>query len=159
MTAAMHERDLALPPENPADKESLEQARRFIASIEAVDGTPRLVGPDSERIELPKPVYDIVRQVVDSLSQGYGIAVMPYHTKLTTQEAADFLGIPRPALLELIESGELPCDSSGRHRRVKLADVIEFERNLRRRQDDALQEMADEGQRTGGYEATKDNEF
>ncbi|UOT04941.1 excisionase family DNA-binding protein [Rhodococcus opacus] len=52
---------------------------------------------------------------------------------LTTQEAAELLGITRPTLVRLLEAGKISYSSPGRHRRVELADVLAFRQHERAR--------------------------
>ncbi|MES2170634.1 MAG: helix-turn-helix domain-containing protein [Actinomycetota bacterium] len=50
---------------------------------------------------------------------------------LTTQEAADFLGVSRPTLVKLLESGAIAHEKRGRHRRVTLRDLVEYQQQFR----------------------------
>lgn len=45
------------------------------------------------------------------------ITVVPQTQRLTTQEAADFLGISRPTLVKLLDQEKIPYQQPGRHRR------------------------------------------
>lgn len=65
-------------------------------------------------------------QVADQLARGKAVFVAPYDTKLTTQDAADFLGVSRPTLVKLLEQGKIPFEKVGRHRRVLLADLQRY---------------------------------
>ncbi len=49
--------------------------------------------------------YQVLRQVVESTQQGRAAVVASQRLALTTQEAADFLGISRPTLVKLLEDG------------------------------------------------------
>lgn len=49
-----------------------------------------------------------------------------HDAQLTTQEAADFLGVSRPTLMKLFEDGHIPFTETDRHRRVMLNDLQEY---------------------------------
>jgi excisionase family DNA binding protein len=61
---------------------------------------------------------------------------------LTTQEAADFLRVSRPTLVKLLETDELPFEMRGRHRRVMLRDVLDYQERSRMNRRGALTELA-----------------
>jgi excisionase family DNA binding protein len=83
--------------------------------------SPALVDADGHRVEIPSPVYEALRQVVTAMASGQGVTIAPHNTMLTTQEAADFLGISRPTLVRLITDGLIPHEMRVA-RRVMLAD-------------------------------------
>lgn len=100
-----------------------------------------LVGPDGARVALPDEVYRVLRDVVEAMSQGLAISIAPHNTQLTTQEAADLLGISRPTLVRLLVDGEIPFELRGRHRRVMLADVVAYQQRAKVERRAALDEM------------------
>ena len=57
---------------------------------------------------LPEEVYRVVVEVVEAMREGKIITLVPRTQRLTTQEAADFLGISRPTLVKLLEDGKIP---------------------------------------------------
>ncbi len=56
---------------------------------------PALVNADGTRLEVPTPVFEALVQVATAMARGQGVTVMPLNALLTTQEAADLLGISR----------------------------------------------------------------
>lgn len=115
---------------------------------------PALVGPDGKRLEVPGPVYEALVQVATAMAHGQGVTVIPRSALLTTQEAADLLGISRPTLVRLLEARQMPYEQRGRHRRIMLADLLKYQEDMRRERRESLDRMASEGQEAGIYEAT-----
>ncbi len=136
-----------LPPE-----ESLDSLLALLTGAEAPSTT--LTGPSGEHLVLPPEVFEVLRDVVTAMAQGQAVTIAPVHQRLTTQEAADLLGISRPTLVKLLESGEIPFEQPGRHRRVRLADVLAYraERSVQAR--DALDRMVEIADESGMYEQT-----
>ena len=131
-----------------------EHAVVFVLQIPVPPGPPKLVGPDGEEHVLPGEVFEVLREVVSAMAEGKAVTVAPIHQQLTTQEVADFLRIRRPALIELLDAGEIPYEHVGRHRRVRLIDALEY-RNLRsERRREALDELVSVSESAGMYEAT-----
>ena len=58
--------------------------------------------------------------------------------KLTTQQAADLLGISRPTVVRLIRDGALPAERVGNRHRLLLDDVLAYRDERRTRQYEAL---------------------
>lgn len=87
-----------------------------------------LLGPDGQQVPLPMEVYEILERVVAAMSANQAITVAPLGQQLTTQTAADLLGISRPTLIKLLDRDELPYDrpSGSRHRRIRLADLLAY---------------------------------
>lgn len=86
---------------------------------------------EGARVELPESVYRVLVRAVDALSQGKGITVALQEPQLTTQQAADLLGVSRPTVIRLIESGDLQAERVDSRRRLTLGDVLAY-RELRR---------------------------
>ncbi len=143
---AMTERTV-LPPEH---REGLQDALALLGSRTA--GHATLTGPDGTRIELPGEVYEVLREVVSALSEGLAITVAPHQTVLSTSEAAQVLGVSRPTLVRLLESGEIPFDKPGRHRRVRLADLLAYQQRSRRHRGAVLDQMVADSEAAGLYD-------
>jgi excisionase family DNA binding protein len=70
---------------------------------------------------------------------------------LTTQNAADVLGVSRPFIVKQIESGLLPHRMVGTHRRILFRDLMEYKHKMEADRDRALGDLAAESQRLGLY--------
>lgn len=131
----------------------------FVAALErrgvqVAQPRPALVGSDGGKLEVPEAVFEALIRVATAMAQGRGVTVIPRSTLLTTQEAADLLGISRPTLVRLLTDGEMPYEQRGRHRRIRLADLLEYQEKMRRDRRQSLERMQREGQEAGLYEAT-----
>ncbi|HUY47412.1 MAG TPA: helix-turn-helix domain-containing protein [Streptosporangiaceae bacterium] len=94
----------------------------------------------------------MLREVVAALSQGLAITVAPHQTVLSTSEAAQLLGVSRPTLVRLLGSGDIPFDKPGRHRRVRLADLLAYQQRSRRRHAALLDQMVGDAEEAGLYD-------
>lgn len=131
------------------EQEQIEQLHQLLRR----EGRARLVGPGNEpAIELSGPVYSVLMEILNAMRQGSAISLVPVTQDLTTQEAAELLGVSRPHFVKLLESGELPFHTAGTHRRVYLKDLMAYKerRDLRRR--DSLDRMAEKADAASLYD-------
>ncbi|MFZ4811247.1 MAG: helix-turn-helix domain-containing protein [Ilumatobacteraceae bacterium] len=129
-----------LPP-----TESLDELVAMLSRPDA-EPTTTVSGPNGEQLVLPPEVFEVLRGVVEAMASGQAVTIAPVHQRLTTQEAADLLGVSRPTLVKLLEAGEIPFEQPGRHRRVRLADVLAYRSRAsieRRASLDRMVEIAD----------------
>ncbi|OIQ78181.1 helix-turn-helix domain protein [mine drainage metagenome] len=113
---------------------------------------PRLVAADGTEVVLPGQVYEILLQVVTAMHTGLAVTIAPHHLTLSTQEAADLLGVARTTLVRLLESGAIPFEKPNRHRKIKLVDLLEYRERQRSRAEEALADMVADTERLGLYE-------
>ncbi|GGM59849.1 hypothetical protein GCM10011608_51160 [Micromonospora sonchi] len=92
-----------------------------------------------DRVELPAEIYGVLRQVVEALQQGFAVTVAPRTLTLTTQQAADLLGVSRPTVVKLLDEGRIPFERVGTHRRVRLPDLLAYREKRRAEQYAALE--------------------
>jgi excisionase family DNA binding protein len=142
------EDDLVFPPEN------LDQLLDLARFVENHTEPGLLLGPDGEQVPLPAEVYRVLRQVVEVMRQGKATLVAPQGLLLTTQEAADFLGVSRPTLVKLLEDGAIPFEKPNRHRRVRLQDLVDFQRRRRNERRAAMNQLTEEASELGLYEGS-----
>jgi excisionase family DNA binding protein len=92
-----------------------------------------------ERTEVPASVFQILLQVVEAMRVGQAVTIQPQSRVLTTQQAADLLGISRPTLVKLLDAGEIPFERvATAHRRVALGDVLAYGERRRQAQYEAI---------------------
>lgn len=121
--------------------------------LEQLEGPVALVNSDGQAVNLPGEVLRVLSEAVRAMQQGKAITVAPVDQLLTTQEAADFLGISRPTLVKKLEDGliEFERTTGGKHRRVRLVDVLQYRDGRRVERRKALRELVSEAQRAGAY--------
>jgi len=102
-----------------------------------------------DQVEIPEEIHRVLLKVVDALTHGLAVTVAPQSTTLTTQQAADLLGVTRPTVIKILNEGGMPFDRVGTHRRLLLGDVLSYREQRRAAQYAALEassiELANEG--------------
>lgn len=107
----------------------------------------------AHQVELPTSALRLLIDILAELADGNAVKVVPIHAELTTQEAADLINVSRPHLVKLLEAGELPFHKTGKHRRVRFADLMQFKANRDRASKQAMEELAKQAQELDmGYE-------
>ena len=151
--AVAWECDMTITTESKTYLPEEEVAGRFaelVTALEASSGAALTI--NGETIDLPPAVAEALLQVVDAMRRGLAVTVAPQDQRLTTQEAADMLGISRPTLVRMLEAGEIPFEKVRRHRRLFLTDVLEFRDRQRRAANEALSDMVADAQAMGAYD-------
>lgn len=145
-------RTTILPPQD------LEQMLDLSKFLEQVNEPAALVGPDGQTVPLPLEAFRVLNDVAHAMREGKAITVAPVDQLLTTQEAADFLGISRPTFVKLLEGGQIPFErpGAGRHRRVKLEDVLDHQRQVTHARRATLDELTAEAASAGLYDDPPD---
>jgi excisionase family DNA binding protein len=112
-----------------------------------------LVGSDeSKRVDIPSSIHRALRDIVTNMQQGKSVLLIPEDEQLSTQKAADILGVSRPHFVKLIESGKLPFTKAGSHRRVLLRDVTAYAEARDAERSAILNQMARAAFERGDYE-------
>lgn len=130
-----------LPTDDTRD-DLVDFARLLRDSFSAEHVGAALRAPDGTERPIPEEIFEVLEQVADALASGSGVTVAPNDMQMTTQQAADFLGVSRPTLVKYLEDGTIPFDKRGRHRRVLLRDVVAFQDAFRVRRRAALRDLA-----------------
>jgi excisionase family DNA binding protein len=115
-------------------------------------GVPVLISPAGERVELPGTIVEVLRTAVELMSHGQTVTLIPDNQAITTQRAADILGMSRPFFIKQLESGTMAHHRIGNQRRVYLRDVLEFAKRRDKERLAALDLLARDAFKAGLYE-------
>lgn len=119
-------------------------------------GTRTLVvkpsGASYEEIVVPRQAFELFVSILEQMSLGNAVTVVPIHAELTTQEAANLLNVSRPYLVRLLDSGMIPFHMVGTHRRVFAKDLRVFQKKDLAERAKAATELTEDAQKLGlGY--------
>ena len=103
-------------------------------------------GHAQESIELPADVLALLVRILDVMASGRGVALVPEEIELTTMQAAEILRVSRPFLIKLLEEGKIPYRKVGKHRRIRLEDVLSYKEAIDREREAILDQLAAEAQ-------------
>ena len=81
---------------------------------------------DGQKQALPGSTVRALRRLIMYLGRDNAVTLVPHAVELTTQAAADLLGVSRPHLVSLCEKGKIQCTWVGSHRRLKLDAVLAY---------------------------------
>ena len=95
----------------------------------------------SVTLSLPRKIAEKVLALLDA-ERTTGAVVVPVKELFTTTETATMLGLSRPTLMKLIESGEIGHVKVGTHHRVPAQAVLEFQRARASRREQAAEALA-----------------
>ena len=136
-------------PSNERERDLLD---RFLTVLDQPEH-PALVDAQGNRTELPEDIYQLLLQVKRIIEHHQVITLVPQDQKLTTQAAANLLGVSRPHLVSLIKSNQIRCTFAGKHRRVALNDLLEYMAKRDQERRGALNRMTKAVDEAGLYDS------
>lgn len=143
------------PPQLPTEKESAlaRDSSRLLATCIGRGPTARLRVIDGDgEIEVPVSALRMLVDILANMAEGNAVSIVPIHAELTTQQAADFLGVSRPYLVGLVERGQLEHHKVGTHRRIYFRDLLDYRTRSMVQSKSALDALAEQAQKLGmGY--------
>ncbi len=97
-------------------------------------------------VTVPVSAIHMLVDILHQMAQGNAVSLVPIHSELTTQQAADLLNVSRPFLVKQLESGEIPFHKVGRHRRIRFSDLMGYRDHLDQESAAAADELAAQAQ-------------
>jgi excisionase family DNA binding protein len=145
---------VAAPPEQQAQVVALSKALEGMAhSPKRRAPKCKLVGPKGETIALPESVFYMLERVAELLARGDSITVVPVGREVTTQQAANLLNVSRQYLVRLLDEGGIAYRKTGKHRRLRIEDVLAFKEKRDKDRRAGLRELSQLSQEFGGYDS------
>lgn len=97
-----------------------------------------------DSLDVPDSARHAFRRLVDVLESSAEAVVLPSDTVVSSQQAADLLGVSRMTVVRLIDRGELAVEGGGVHRRIAASELARFRAASAARRRAALHGLADE---------------
>jgi excisionase family DNA binding protein len=124
----------------------------MLASRAKAAGPLRIQVGQGRPILVPKALHAQIFAVLSLAAEGCPSAVDRLTLTMTTQQVAERLGVSRPHVVSLIESGKLRGAKVGTHRRVLLADLEAYQARENAHRSKALTALVRQTRKLGlGY--------
>jgi len=125
-------------PEGMAGAIAHDQAQRLRAALDEV------FGKSGDSLNVSGSARDAFLRLVDVLESSPEAVVLPSDTVVSTQKAAEMLGVSRMTVVRLIDRGELATEGGGVHRRIAVAELARYRTASTARRTTALHSLAQE---------------
>lgn len=112
------------------DVELARESSRQLSPYMTQDLRVRVSDAEGPDIELPASAVHLLVHLLTQMAEGNAITLMPTHAELTTQQAADLLGVSRPFLVNLLDEEKIPYRKVGTHRRVLFKDLMAYKEKM-----------------------------
>lgn len=124
--------------------EALPHVKEYLAQHSGHEKVRLVVDAEhgEEALIVPRGAVELLARILAHMAAGHGVSVVPSHTELTTQQAADMLNVSRPFLIGLLDAGKIDYRKVGKHRRVRAASLLDYLRADDQRRRAAADELS-----------------
>ncbi len=106
----------------------------------------RVTDGDGPNVQLPAAAVQLLVHLLAQMAEGNIVTLMPIHAELTTQQAADLLGVSRPFLVKELDDRKIPYRKVGTHRRILFADLMAYKEKMDASRHEILDELTKQAQ-------------
>ncbi|MDP9402134.1 MAG: excisionase family DNA-binding protein [Actinomycetota bacterium] len=110
---------------------SAEDRERAREILRALGAQPTMIAEDGTVLDLPASIVEALGKLLEAAAEGEPALVVRSTKDVTTEQAAAVLGVSRPTVVRLVQSGKLPARMIGTHRRCAYATFSPTGRLLR----------------------------
>ncbi len=107
-------------------------------------GHVALVDEHGNRALIPEALFAHFARIVRLMAEKKAIVMVPEDEAFTTQAAANYLGVSRQHLVNLLEKGEIAYHKVGTHRRVTFKDLLAYEKKRDQVRREAMDRLTDQ---------------
>ena len=147
----MASNSLRIDPGNVVSHEDAQEIRELYEALRDRK-TAALVGPDGVQLSIPTAVYDLLVEILQNMQEGKPVQLMNVNEPMSTQAAADYLGVSRQFFVGELMAGKIPYYHAGKHKRVYFKDLVEYDKQRRQGRKAAIQNLARQSQELGIYD-------
>lgn len=125
-----------------------------LTEVFARPGHVKVIDDDGHEVEMPKVLFTFLGHILRQMEKRRIITLMPQDEQFTTQAAADYLGMSRQHLVNVLEAGDIPFTRVGTHRRVTFQELRDFEKRRDAGREKALDALARQVDEADLYDAS-----
>lgn len=130
-----------------------EAALAELAKAFSKSGQVTLVDEAGNRTPIPEEISRHFARIVRMMNERKAIVLVPEDETFTTQAAANYLGMSRQYLVDLLERNQIPHHKVGTHRRVTFKDLLAYEKTRDQTRRGTLDKLAAEVDAAGHYDS------
>jgi excisionase family DNA binding protein len=117
---------------------SLQNIRMALAS-----GPVQLIDAQGTVLVVPASLHSALHYLVNILSRGQSVSIVPQVKDLSCNDAAKLLGCSRPYVYKLLDEKIISYHYVGSHRRISFEDVIAYRDSLSHNRQQQATEIAE----------------